>query len=259
MSFTRLLSVKNYYIQKKGNKRREYEDAFYPIINDRKYKTEAIFAVSDGATEGMHSKKWANILVKTYCDLYNIGLESNFLEISREFWNEWKKRYIKNREFLGNPLQWYEEVGFDRGAFASLLGLLLKNESGEQVWKAVALGDTCLVQIRENKVIESFPLSKSSSFNNSPFLLASNQNKDEVIELLSIKGDWKYGDIFLLMTDALACWFLKLMENGDDPIDIINSFETSEKNFYEFVENNRNSKLLKNDDVTLIVIKPMEG
>ncbi len=254
-----LLSVKNYYIQKKGNKRKEYEDAFYPVVNDRINNTEVIFAVSDGATEGIHSKKWANILVKTYCELYDIGLESNFLEISRKFWSEWKKEYIKKRELLGNPLQWYEEAGFDRGAFASLLGLILKNKSGEQIWNAIALGDTCFVQVRENKVIRSFPLSESGSFNNSPFLLPSNQSQDEAIELLHVSGDWRYGDSFFLMTDALACWFLKTMENRDDPIEIINSFEISEKNFYDFVENNRNSKLLKNDDVTLIVIKPLEG
>ncbi|HEU4420658.1 MAG TPA: hypothetical protein VFT55_17095, partial [Planctomycetota bacterium] len=71
-------------------------------------------------------------------------------------------------------------------------------------------------------------------------------------------GDWQPHDTFYLMTDALAAWFLRCCEAGQQPWDVLEQVlgtADPQEAFAGLVRELREEKLLHNDDVTLLVIQ----
>ena len=70
------------------------------------------------------------------------------------------------------------------------------------------------------------------------------------------RGRWRPGDRFLLMTDALAQWFLRRNEQGERPAaeiaELLGAADPAAA-FADWIERMR-AQDLRNDDVTLGVI-----
>jgi hypothetical protein len=146
------------------------------------------------------------------------------------------------------------------GAYSSIAGLSLTaaplpNE-GVGDWEMLAIGDSCIFHVRGERLLQSYPLTHSQEFNNRPVLLSSLAHQNANIPLSDIAGQGKYqpDDRFYLMTDALACWFLTEYEAGRTPWQILRDLGTSDsaETFPDLVLQLRTSKVLKNDDVTLV-------
>ena len=56
------------------------------------------------------------------------------------------------------------------------------------------------------------------------------------------------------MTDALAQWFLEMVERGLTPWNELHAIDTDER-FSQLVNRSRQARELRNDDVTLVVIQ----
>lgn len=254
--------VTTFWLPKAGNNDYEYEDAFYPDSEGGRKGKSLRFALADGASEGMLSREWAQILVKNFYMLRSRrGHLLNLLENSIRDWNSWLKDYHNKRENNNNPIKWYEEPGIQTGAFSTFLGITLLHKRNEYVgkWNAIAQGDTCLFQVRHDQLIQNFPIEKSTDFNNSPFLISSNQslNGDLSETLDGITGDWLTDDVFYLMTDALALWFLREYESGGSPWQFLRDLGTQviDQTFKNWIDGLRLEKLIRNDDVTLLRIE----
>ncbi len=251
----------SFRLPKAGNTPEEIEDAHYPPSVGNHHGEMLRFAVADGATEGMLSGKWAEILVKTFCRSRGpIADIVPFLQRSSLSWTAWKRTYLADRERRRKPIQWYEEAGLRAGAFAAFLGLALSSSSSatDGSWDAVAIGDSCLFQIREGHVLNSFPLTSSLEFSSRPHLLPTDPppNADPLSAVKTIEGDWQIDDAFLLMTDALARWFLEACETGGSPWITCIGFAPDDRQagFAEWVEGLRGTHRMRNDDVTLLRI-----
>src|SRR2546427_3485770 len=161
------VSAQAFWSPKAGNQESEYEDAFWPErpLISRKNVTFR-FAVGDGATETSFSGIWAKQLVRAFCKGELEGKEfPQRLSLLREKWHR-----IVSRK----PMPWYAEEKIRSGAFAAILGLVLNDSSepGEDgKWNALAIGDSCVFQLREKELVASFPIQSSDQFNNSPVLL----------------------------------------------------------------------------------------
>jgi hypothetical protein len=246
-------------LQKGGNAEGEYEDAYYPAGHGTWEGAELRFAIADGASEGMLSGAWAGILVKLHCRFdWTCGSVERFLERAYRDWSSFKSEYLRDRE-KRNPVQWYEEPGLREGAFSTLLGLTLTcssdDRSGE--WAAFAVGDSCLFQVRCGTLVKKFPVEQSSDFNDRPVLLASNpaQNDQAISAIRRVSGTFEPGDAFYLMTDALARWSLREDEEGRNPWTLLRVVNTAEAPAFDvWIDGLRNTKELRNDDVTLIRI-----
>lgn len=249
------LHVEAFWLAKNGSSEAEYEDAFGPRINSpRRLKgTRFRFAVADGATEASFSKQWATQLVRAFvADRLGIPIAPDELKPLQERWRKavhWR------------PLPWYAEELATRGAFSSLLGLELATEpsnSGEsRAWRATAVGDSCLVQIRKNEVKTAWPLNAAAAFNNSPRLLSSISDHDfaDRAFMQKTEGEFWVEDTFFLMTDALACWFLRECEQAREPWQHLRDLGTQDQpSFLQFIHGLRASGAIKNDDVTLLRI-----
>jgi hypothetical protein len=71
------------------------------------------------------------------------------------------------------------------------------------------------------------------------------------------RGKWRSGDKFLLMTDAMAQWFLSRYEEGLNPwqeLAHVLKQKGSDGAFGSWVDELRNQSSMRNDDVTLVII-----
>jgi hypothetical protein len=246
-------------VQKGGNAVGEYEDAYYPPDNGRREGPELRFAIADGASEGMLSGAWANILVRVHCQFdWLCGSVEQFLESAYGDWSSFTSEYLKDREGR-HPVQWYEEPGFQEGAFSTLLGLTLTGSSTRRggEWAALAVGDSCVFQVRGGALVKKFPMEQSSDFNSRPVLLASNpaRNDPALGAVRWAGGTFEAGDAFYLMTDALARWSLKEDEDGRNPWARLRDFGPGDAPAFDrWIDGLRQAKEMRNDDITLIRI-----
>jgi hypothetical protein len=238
----------SFCFHKEGNAPDEYEDAFAANPNTGR------FAVADGASESSFASLWAKLLVEGFVARRQRRTPAGWLPPLRQRWAE-----------AVDPLEldWFAEDKRQLGAFATFLGLSIQRapKGAEGRWKAVAIGDCCLFQIRDDRLFRAFPIRRSADFGNRPALLGSRAVTGQPAGLLGQAkqrvGRWQACDRFLLTTDALAQWFLRRQEQrrkpwqsllrrlaGPDPTNALTAY----------VGRLRSRKALKNDDVTLLVI-----
>jgi hypothetical protein len=229
-------------LSKHGNTDAEYEDAWAVDA------AAGRFAVADGASETSFAARWAQLLTEGFIAAARPAALSDWLADQRRLWLE---------EVNGLELPWYAEIKREQGAFATFLGLGARAPTAKRRggWRAVAVGDTCLMQIRDGRCIHSFPVQKSAEFGNQPRLIGS-RGADSKPDLG--RGALEAGDRLVLMTDALAQWFLQTHEAGGDPweaVALVLADEKPQSAFADWIAWLRDRDDLRNDDVTLLAIE----
>jgi len=240
-------------LPKLGRTLQDYEDAYFPA--DEKYHQQPTVisenrfrcVISDGATDACFSKNWADLLVRYYGNLAGDQIDNDWLAKACAEWEEF---------IASQKLPWFAEEKVEAGAFATLVGLTLVEN---KTWKGTAIGDSCLFQVRSDKVICALPISDSREFDSFPYLLGTRQKNERVLpEVKFIQGEWQPGDCFFLMSDALACWFLRTVELNLTEVSIPGLLALkNQDDFFNFVDcqkrkrDDGNLANLKDDDVTL--------
>ncbi len=230
-----------FWVPKLGNSTEEYEDAFG--LNAQGGQ----FAVADGASESSFAREWAKLLVDRFVAEPPANSElSEWIKPAQKTWGDQHKNQ--------DALPWYAQEKARAGAFATLLGLCLDCKTGS--WESLAVGDSCAVLVRSNKIVWSFPQVHSSQFHNRPLLLSSVDKSNQGVwgAVAREKGTCQEEDLFLLMTDALAAWFLGEAEMGRHPWTALLCAKTPE-DFARLVEFLRLGKALHNDDTTLVFVE----
>jgi hypothetical protein len=121
------------WLPKKGNTNEEYEDAAFPMESVEVETDSFRCAVADGATETSFSALWAKLLVEGF--------------VNQTPRNESKQKWAEG--IATKELPWYAEQKAESGAYAALLGLVLKGGTdGGGTWEAEALGDCCMMLVR---------------------------------------------------------------------------------------------------------------
>ena len=236
--------IKVFSCPKLGNSLEEYEDAW--AHRPTRTPVGIRVAVADGATETSFAKLWAVLLAESYVRSKVTGVEFFAqLEPARRLWR---------RRLAGRPLPWFASEKAAQGAFAAFLGIQI--DAHKNHWTALAVGDCCLMQVdnvgKGMRVVEMFPLQKSSQFTMSPYLVGSRSNAESLNERIQIsKGSLRDGDMLLLATDAMAAWLLKRHEE-ERPLWkwLYRRLNTSER-FAAMVAYGRKNGL-RNDDFTLV-------
>lgn len=237
------------WLPKSGNTAEEYEDAW--AVGDETAEAADRFrcAVADGATEASFSGLWARLLTQGYCD-GAFADEPSLADFAPQ-------QAVWAREVATIRLPWYAEEKARSGAFSALLGLSIAAVTGPAGgrWAALAVGDSCLFQVRDDQLLLAWPLAAAESFTNSPMLLSSNPARNVALaqHLVLSAGDWVLGDAFYLLTDALACWFLLAYEAGGRPWADLDAVAAADSGtFVAWIAELRAARVLRNDDVTLL-------
>jgi hypothetical protein len=208
---------------------------------------EGIIALSDGASISFDSAAWSKILVQHYCRCPNFS-DSWLKGATAEF----------GRLYDREALPWMKQAAFDRGSFASLVGIQCHAGGKLQIF---AVGDSLVVLCDGDEIKATFPYQNALQFDQSPQLISTNAAENGFLR------DWDTSDKFccdwncatlkspsvLCVTDALGQWILSRSECGDSPITILRRIRTK-KAFEKFVSSERASRHLKIDDTSLIAL-----
>jgi hypothetical protein len=242
------------------------------------------FAVADGATEAIFSRRWAELLVQSYVsrDPRTPAALRKLVESCGQQWTE---------EVAARRLRWSQQNKILEGSLATFVGLsLMRTETRDHQggrWTALAVGDSCLFQVRDNELIAAFPLEGSRLFGYQPMLLSTIAARNKGIWEQSDKvwrtGLWVEGDQFFLMSDALAKWFLQEVEaerapwyrfrqfsgwpergqpmtspvpgtNATQPVHGNATLQVTGAAFAAWVDEQRNARVVANDDITLLIV-----
>ena len=238
------ITAETFWLPKQGYALADYEDAYYPNYLIKQHVNIFRCAVADGATESSFAGQWAQLLVKAYCE------DQLEIEDFNYYLPKLQQQWIS--QVTAKPLPWYAEEKLQQGAFSALVGLTLYQQP--PIGKVFAIGDSCLFQIRQEKLNHCSPLSHSQQFNNNPSLLSSNvsHNKHLAENIHQITLHWQPGDEFYLMTDALAYWFLHHYEQHHHPWQSLR--QLTQHNFKDWIIRLIATQHLSNDDVTLMRI-----
>ena len=238
------LATRQLLLPKLGHEPSECEDA---IALDTE---NCRFAVADGATEAFDARNWAQRLAQNWVQ----NQSASTLEEFRE-WVAAQGRELRD-SWNGLSLSWYSEEKARTGSFAALVGVELDLKTDEVSWKAIALGDTCLLHLRQGTLLKSLPLCSSESFGSNPVLVASESSMHETSmkSVVIDSGSCESGDVLLLLSDGVASWYLERFEKEVSPPS--DFFETKgDDELKRFFDDERLAGRMRNDDVAVLRIE----
>ena len=255
--------VSIYSLPKRGLEPNENQDAFWPLLAPRQqfsaersqeWPSPALLAaVADGATEGMFGEIWSRVLASRVARAFPDCRLDDLIGDSSRAWLRFKRRKASAGRALTRLPAWLEEPGLEQGAFSTFAAISLAED---HTWTSVAVGDSCLFQVRADELLIQWPVQASADFAKRPYLLCSAQGPSPQLDenTHSVCGRWAEGDTFFLMSDALACWFLRKCERGEKPwVSLLNlGTDEADGTFQDLVTRWRETEGMRNDDVTLI-------
>lgn len=242
-------NYKSITTQKFGNSIDENEDNLLePSKSEIEFDTLVRFAISDGATESSFSKEWSDLLVSTYKDK----------PFDKEHLPETLKGISDTWQAMATTidLPWYAQQKAETGAFATFLGLTINRE--QNTFETVAIGDCTLFQIRNDKLILTFPVTSIEEYGNTPNLIATNPQYQTDFDRTTAygSGSIELNDMIIIATDALAAWIFKQKNAGEKPWNhLTNILDNYMVDFENWLNNKRHTNEIKNDDVTLLILK----
>jgi hypothetical protein len=254
-------------VPKAGSTAEECEDAvaIVPVPEFDEWLTEPLLiAIADGASESLLARDWATLLTRAVLDqtVEDLGVlrdREGFacaLANAGKQWAGWLSAYVARREERGQPIAWYEQPKMDMGAYATVIAAHFECDSAfPSRWYAAAMGDSCLFQVRDERMIRTFPIESADDFANVTSLVNSN-NQDHTLLASHVRlahGTAKQGDQFFLCTDALAAWFLREVESAGKPWQTLRNFTAAndKDSFVDWLADMRSQGKLRNDDVVI--------
>ena len=209
-------------------------------------------AVSDGMSQSIFQKYWAQILAEKYTETADWVPNLDSVRELSPSWDARVSRYLEEEEQAGrNP--WRAKGSIARGlsAGATILGVRFVDDE----WFCDVLGDSCFILVRDNRIEKLLTSEDVETFNNYPDYYDSNPKKLGKGILKSDSGKLLQGDVILLVSDPFSDYLLKNKGSGNEPILVdrligINSHEEFESVVAEWRELG-----MHNDDSTLVIIK----
>jgi hypothetical protein len=199
-------------------------------------------ALTDGASESYDSQTWARLLAAAYVQDQCVG----------EDWVAGRVRsYLESIDITS--LSWSRQAAFERGSFATLLGLKLAS-NGHAI-DVLAVGDSLAVHVRNGVILSSFPFARPEEFDARPRLLSTLATANAFVGEQgffagnNITWDVQIGDAILLVTDAVGHWLLSHPEELPKLLAVSMAEE-----FTQLVVEQRQTRRMRLDDSTVLRI-----
>jgi hypothetical protein len=200
---------------------------------------KGVFVVSDGASESFASRRWARLLVTRYARRPLID-EGWLTQVIAKY----------NEAFDRATMSWSAQAAFDRGSFATLLGLRLDRS----IVSVLGIGDSLAVLDDGAEIRETFPYSEPEQFRANPLLLSTIYERNTAVLGANSSIIWRLEGIesptLFCMTDAIGAWLLSARA---ERMDRLRTLRTRGE-FIALVEEARADGTMRRDDTTLLVI-----
>ena len=210
-------------------------------------------AVSDGASQAWGSATWAEALAQAWVATPASSGPRWVRYVESCVAPEWTAR--QNPE----SLPWYAREGLRRGSAATFVGLSVSLTTYRYI--AVAVGDAMLVHVRGRRLLRVYPRRSLGPSPVIPDLLRSRPLHGG-IRPRGARGTARSGDVFLLMTDAMARWLARAHAEAPGTTgwwSTISGACTTPADFQDWVTSERQARRLEDDDVTLAWVKVPRG
>lgn len=210
----------------------------YAVSSDR-----MTCAISDGASVSFDSGPWAEILVSRFIEgapLTRAGLA----EASATYQAEYDR----------DALDWMQQGAFDRGSFASVLGV--RPSALGLMIDVLAVGDSMLAVLEAGELRFTLPYTTPEQFDASPRLISTCGRENEAvfegrpeIETSTIDLTSYSSPLVLLVTDALGHWLLSHRERAHELV-----AKVTQEEFDAFIAAEREAGRMRRDDTTLLIM-----
>ena len=232
------------------------KDPLYPEAIEDSYEfliSDGRIALSDGASESFDSKTWARIVTSQFVN--NPAIKASWLD-------ECIRRYAD--QFDVQSLSWSKQASFNRGSYATLLGVEIFTE--KQTMDVIAVGDSICAVLENEMLMTTFPYDQHEQFQQRPEIFSTlSANNIFVSESDFYSKHFRTFPVrsncrtaLLCMTDALGEWALRGQAEGEPRWSLLLSItDTSE--LEELVTSERAARRMRIDDVTLLHIDPLGG
>lgn len=218
------------------------------------------FAVADGATETYESRRWVDMLISSFLSTDPAG-GPGWPELEHGSMVAWFKA-MQAQWWAAAPttLDYMEQLKIRQGTLSTFVGgQILNLHTGVPVWQAVALGDSVLFHVRNGKLFKHFPPLRSSDFDSAPDGITTRpEGLGRMGQQLKLcGGSLEPDDIIFVATDALAKWIITCHETGDQEVWPLLGDLVHPRTFNKIVSALRVAGAMKDDDVTLMRIRPL--
>jgi hypothetical protein len=207
-------------------------------------------AVCDGATEGIFSSIWSEILVRKYVENGSQVFEPSKLELA---YNEFVQKASLNISKMPETRHWFMYEKLERGTHATIAGVEFFDSNTMHI---STVGDSCVFWDDGNEV-GMLPELSPEDFGSFPNTICHTPSTWKNLEQKIIKKEVSFRSPIqiALCTDALACWLVKRLREQNEPSTLDKFFQVSDlSSFEEFIQELRERKEIRNDDVTLVLI-----
>ena len=212
-------------------------------------------AICDGASSTLFAGPWAEQLAQAI-------VQNPPPTDSTEGVQQWLKplRDAWSAAVDPNSLAWHQKAKFLEGAASTVLWVQMWADpsdaefNGPFYLRGYAVGDCCLLHVRQGQVLCSFPLNQSEQFNTDPQVLRSIFKRAETIAFHNMEAQCEGGDYLILCTDAVAVWTLQQYEAGTPP-EWDEFWNMSESQWEQWLLDLRKNQQIRYDDSTMAVLK----
>ena len=202
----------------------------------------------DGASESYDSRTWGRLLATRFMVHPRVG-------------PAWAARAAAEYARLADrdSLSWSKQAAFDRGSFATLLGVQLGGP-GASV-RLTGLGDSVAVLLDGSRVVDTFPYSSAQEFDQRPALLSTNGTMNAFLSSRAVRTrshriwslDGLGEPVLVCMTDGIAQWVFRRAEQGTPVWDLVAGIRDPSE-LDAIVQRERADRTMRVDDVTLVTV-----
>ena len=205
-------------------------------------------AVSDGASESYDSRTWSNLLVRRFVKDARVG-------------PTWVRRAASEfaQKVNRDDLSWSKQASFDRGSFATLLGVQWEDATGTaDIW---CIGDSLVALLDGVSLISCKPYTEAAEFQQRPQLLCTNHALNGFVAASGFRKalhhSWRTTGlsqpVLLCMTDGLAEWTIREAATGRNAWAKLRAIDTVET-LQRLVVQERGAHNMRVDDVVLVAV-----
>jgi serine/threonine protein phosphatase PrpC len=216
------------------------EDAYRP----KHLHSEGPFVLSDGASESYDARMWSHLLVRRYRQ-------------QPRFDEQWVNQVVELYATRHDPanLNWSKQAAFERGSFATLLAIHIRN--GATKAEVLAIGDSLAVLGTDGAFCASFPYTSADQFKAEPLLISTRHDCNNGLfeaDPSRFRATWElspFSSKLMAMTDALGAW---LLAEPETRFHILASLR-SRAAFAKLIETERCAGHMRRDDTTLLILE----
>lgn len=207
------------------------------------------FVIADGVGESLFPYDWAELVCEDFIANPNLFCENNKLVRENALIEAWNRKRDERIANLTETELFIYQMGLKKADFAActFVGLSIDKKQ----WQSLALGDSYLFVLDKNlEIIESVASQKGEEFSNFPEYFASQAEKNHG-KTIKVCGDINKVTYFVLLTDAISDWFIKVDTEKRKELLAISDMQS----FHSLVNKERENGNMKDDDTTAVIIE----